>query len=155
MTTGQFPPTWTIMSARDPSSSVTKTAKRSAISISTMSRRCETAGRAIFTQCWLTMLPVVLILRERHSIFCRSGARCPIIGRGLQPHDRAGSPIGRARLQGARAPRLWLQAGKDSVDTRALQALGHRNFQNTTRYTALAPERFKGSSVAELPKQYW
>jgi site-specific recombinase XerD len=29
--------------------------------------------------------------------------------------------------------------------TRALQAyLGHRNIQNTTRYTALAPDRFKG-----------
>jgi integrase len=34
---------------------------------------------------------------------------------------------------------------KDGVDTRALQAyLGHRNIQNTTRYTALAPDRFKG-----------
>jgi type 1 fimbriae regulatory protein FimB/type 1 fimbriae regulatory protein FimE len=33
----------------------------------------------------------------------------------------------------------------DGVDTRALQAyLGHRNIQNTTRYTALAPDRFKG-----------
>ena len=32
----------------------------------------------------------------------------------------------------------------DGVDTRALQAyLGHRNIQNTTRYTALAPDRFK------------
>ena len=31
------------------------------------------------------------------------------------------------------------------VDTRALQAyLGHRNIQNTTRYTALAEGRFKG-----------
>jgi integrase len=30
-------------------------------------------------------------------------------------------------------------------DTRALQAyLGHANIQNTTRYTALAPDRFKG-----------
>jgi site-specific recombinase XerD len=30
-------------------------------------------------------------------------------------------------------------------DTRALQAyLGHRNIQNTTRYTALAQDRFKG-----------
>jgi site-specific recombinase XerD len=30
-------------------------------------------------------------------------------------------------------------------DTRALQAyLGHSNIQNTTRYTALAPDRFKG-----------
>jgi site-specific recombinase XerD len=33
----------------------------------------------------------------------------------------------------------------DGVDTRWLQAyLGHRNIQNTTRYTALAPDRFKG-----------
>jgi len=31
------------------------------------------------------------------------------------------------------------------VDTRALQAyLGHRNIQNTVRYSALAPGRFKG-----------
>jgi type 1 fimbriae regulatory protein FimB/type 1 fimbriae regulatory protein FimE len=30
-------------------------------------------------------------------------------------------------------------------DTRSLQAyLAHRNIQNTTRYTALAPDRFKG-----------
>ena len=33
----------------------------------------------------------------------------------------------------------------DGVDTRSLQAyLGHRNIQNTVRYTALAPDRFKG-----------
>jgi integrase len=33
----------------------------------------------------------------------------------------------------------------DGIDTRALQAyLRHRNIQNTTRYTALAPDRFKG-----------
>jgi type 1 fimbriae regulatory protein FimB/type 1 fimbriae regulatory protein FimE len=32
----------------------------------------------------------------------------------------------------------------DGVDTRSLQAyLGHRKFQNTTRYTAPAPDRFK------------
>jgi site-specific recombinase XerD len=31
----------------------------------------------------------------------------------------------------------------DGHDTRAIQAyLGHRNIQNTTRYTALAPQRF-------------
>jgi type 1 fimbriae regulatory protein FimB/type 1 fimbriae regulatory protein FimE len=31
----------------------------------------------------------------------------------------------------------------DGHDTRAIPAyLGHRNIQNTTRYTALAPERF-------------
>ena len=33
----------------------------------------------------------------------------------------------------------------DGHDTRALQAyLGHRNIQNTTRYTGLAQDRFKG-----------
>jgi integrase len=33
----------------------------------------------------------------------------------------------------------------DGIDMRALQAyLGHRNIQNTTRHTALAPDRFKG-----------
>ena len=32
----------------------------------------------------------------------------------------------------------------DGQDTRSLQAyLGHKNIQNTTRYTALAPDRFK------------
>jgi site-specific recombinase XerD len=32
----------------------------------------------------------------------------------------------------------------DGHDTRSLQAyLGHRIIQNTTRYTALAPDRFK------------
>jgi site-specific recombinase XerD len=32
----------------------------------------------------------------------------------------------------------------DGHDTRSLQVyLGHRNIQNTTRYTALAPGRFK------------
>jgi site-specific recombinase XerD len=32
----------------------------------------------------------------------------------------------------------------DGHDTRAIQAyLGHRNIQNTKRYTALAPQRFK------------
>jgi hypothetical protein len=39
------------------------------------------------------------------------------------------------------------EPAKDGVNTRALQAyLGHRNIQNTTRYTALAPDRFKGFS---------
>ena len=32
----------------------------------------------------------------------------------------------------------------DGIDTHALQAyLDHRNIQNTTRYTALAPDRLK------------
>jgi len=34
----------------------------------------------------------------------------------------------------------------DGIDTRSLQAyLGHRNIQNTTRYTALAPIGSRGS----------
>jgi site-specific recombinase XerD len=38
-----------------------------------------------------------------------------------------------------------VRLAKDGVDTWALQAyLGHRNIQNTTRYTALAPDRVKG-----------
>ena len=45
-------------------------------------------------------------------------------------------------------PRLFRACGyklaNDGHDTRAIQAyLGHRNIQNTTRYTALAPQRFK------------
>ena len=33
----------------------------------------------------------------------------------------------------------------DGVDTRSIQAyLGHRNIANTVKYTALAPDRFKG-----------
>ena len=36
------------------------------------------------------------------------------------------------------------KVANDGHDTRAIQAyLGHRNIQNTTRYTALAPQRFK------------
>jgi site-specific recombinase XerD len=38
----------------------------------------------------------------------------------------------------------------DGHDTHAIQAyLGHRNIQNTTRYTALAPQRFKEFSETE------
>jgi site-specific recombinase XerC len=37
----------------------------------------------------------------------------------------------------------------DGHDTRAIQAyLGHRNIQNTTRYTAFAPQRGSRSSFA-------
>jgi hypothetical protein len=40
---------------------------------------------------------------------------------------------------------LRLRWRKIGHDTRSLQAyLGHRNIQNTTRYTALAQDRFKG-----------
>jgi site-specific recombinase XerD len=40
--------------------------------------------------------------------------------------------------------RCGYKLANDGHDTRAIQAyLGHRNIQNTTRYTALAPHRFK------------
>src|SRR5262245_21531181 len=53
----------------------------------------------------------------------------------------------------------------DGHDTRSLQAyLGHRNIQNTTRYTALAPDRFKTflarlgrlfrSDIVQLPEPF-
>ena len=42
----------------------------------------------------------------------------------------------------------------DGVDTRSLQAyLGHKNIQNTTRYTALAPGRFLRGSGKTDPIQ--
>ena len=45
----------------------------------------------------------------------------------------------------AHAHMLRHAMANDGVDTRSLQSyLGHRNIQNTTRYTALAPDRFKG-----------
>ena len=38
----------------------------------------------------------------------------------------------------------WYKLVNDGHYTRAIQAyLGHRNIQNTTRYAALAPHRFK------------
>ena len=40
--------------------------------------------------------------------------------------------------------RLWLCAGQQGHDTRALQAyLGHKNIQHTVRYTELSSDRFK------------
>ena len=39
----------------------------------------------------------------------------------------------------------FYKLANDGHDTRSLQTyLGHKNIQNTTRYTALAPDRFKG-----------
>ena len=44
----------------------------------------------------------------------------------------------------ATAAACGYKLANDGHDTRAIQAyLGHRNIQNTTRYTALAPQRFK------------
>jgi integrase len=42
----------------------------------------------------------------------------------------------------------------DGHDMRAIQAyLGHRNIRNTTRYTALAPQRFKEFFATELGRE--
>jgi hypothetical protein len=39
---------------------------------------------------------------------------------------------------------VWLVLSERANDKRAIQAyLGRRNIQNTTRFTALAPQRFK------------
>ena len=47
---------------------------------------------------------------------------------------------GRVRCVG----RNFGRCGNDGQDTRAIQQyLGHRNIQHTTRYTDLAPNRFK------------
>ena len=51
------------------------------------------------------------------------------------------------KIAGSRLTRhaCGYKLANDGHDTRSLQAyLGHRNIQNTTRYTALAPDRFKG-----------
>jgi integrase len=55
-----------------------------------------------------------------------------VVGARLLPDDRA--------VRHACGYKL----ANDGHDTRAIQAyLGHRNIQTTTRYTALAPQRFK------------
>ena len=73
------------------------------------------------------------------------GTRCAAIGARLLPHDRAGSHRGRSGHQGHMLRHACgYKLANDGHDTRAIQAyLGHRNIQNTTRYTALAPQRFK------------
>jgi site-specific recombinase XerD len=50
-----------------------------------------------------------------------------------------------SKLNGLEKPsRPRYKLANDGHDTRAIQAyLGHRNIQNTTRYTALAQQRFK------------
>jgi site-specific recombinase XerD len=53
---------------------------------------------------------------------------------------------------------LWhacgYKLGNDGYDTRSIQAyLGHRNIQNTARYTALAPQRAQVDiSVSEVTR---
>jgi Phage integrase family len=77
------------------------------------------------------------------------GAGRAAIGAGLLTNHRACSLGGRSGHQRPRphaAAACDYKLANDGADTRALQAhLGHRNIQNTTRYTALAPGRFKGS----------
>jgi integrase len=77
----------------------------------------------------------------------RVGTRRAAIGARLLPHNRAGGHRGRLGIK-AHAHMLRHACGyklaNDGHDTRAIQAyLGHRNIQNMTRYTALAPQRFK------------
>jgi site-specific recombinase XerD len=64
----------------------------------------------------------------------------------LLANGRASSGLGSPGHQG---PLLRYACGYTLADaghdTRSLQAyLGHRNIQNTTRHSALAPDRFKG-----------
>lgn len=61
---------------------------------------------------------------------------------------RAGKAAGLATLK-IHPHMLWHACGyklaNDGNDTRSLQAyLGHKNIQHTTKYTELAPNRFKG-----------
>jgi site-specific recombinase XerD len=78
----------------------------------------------------------------------------------MSERDAPLSPPGFSRMveRAAASARLGIKAhahmlrhacgyklANDGHDTRALQAyLGHRNIQNTTRYTALSQDRFKG-----------
>jgi hypothetical protein len=59
--------------------------------------------------------------------------------------DRSGVPYGRG------PPITLIVAAKDGVDTSSLQAtLGNRDIKDTTRYTALAPDRCKGSNEIKV-----
>ena len=74
------------------------------------------------------------------------GARRPAIGARLLPHERAAIAADLGIKAHAHMLRhaCGYKLANDGHDTRAIQAyLGHRNIQNTTRYTALAPQRFK------------
>ncbi len=80
-----------------------------------------------------------VFVSERDSPFTTAGFRKMVARLGVA-----------AKFQFAVHPHMLRHAcgyklANDGIDTRALQAyLGHRNIQNTTRYTALAPDRFKG-----------
>ena len=77
------------------------------------------------------------------------GARRASFGARFLRYGGTRSGVREVEHQGSRAHMLRHACGyklaNDGHDTRALQAyLGHRNIQNTTRYTALAQDRFKG-----------
>jgi type 1 fimbriae regulatory protein FimB/type 1 fimbriae regulatory protein FimE len=79
-----------------------------------------------------------VFINERGQPFGRMGIRRMI--------ERAGEAAGLALPVHAHMLRhaCGYKLANDGHDTRAIQAyLGHRNIQNTTRYTALAPQRFK------------
>jgi site-specific recombinase XerD len=86
--------------------------------------------------------------RARNAVRVCLGTRCAAIGARLLPHDRERAATAADLGIKAHAHILRHACGyklaNDGHDTRAIQAyLGHRNIQNTTRYTALAPQRFK------------
>jgi hypothetical protein len=76
-----------------------------------------------------------------------SETRCAAIGVRVLPHGRAGGPLGQSGYQGARphaAACLRLQASQRRTRYACnADYLGHRNIQNATRYTVLAPQRFR------------
>jgi site-specific recombinase XerD len=84
--------------------------------------------------------------KVRHSPFVFVSERgAPLSASGFSRLvERAAAELGiKAHAHMLRHARGYKLAN-DGHDTRAIQAyLGHRNIQNTTRYTALAPERFK------------
>jgi site-specific recombinase XerD len=84
--------------------------------------------------------------KVRHSPFVFVSERgAPLSASGFSRLvERAAAELGiKAHAHMLRHARGYKLAN-NGHDTRAIQAyLGHRNIQNTTRYTALAPERFK------------
>jgi site-specific recombinase XerD len=91
--------------------------------------------------------------KVRHSPFVFVSERgAPLSASGFSRLvERAAAELGiKAHAHMLRHARGYKLAN-NGHDTRAIQAyLGHRNIQNTTRYTALAPERFKEFSEIAL-----
>ena len=78
----------------------------------------------------------------RSPMCCQRPIPRPPAARKRQPKDPAGASLLGGSFAFGHA--CGYKLANDGRDTRAIQAyLGHRNIQNTTRYTALAPQRFK------------